>query len=526
MPELTAKQKIAQTKAIIDKVTGGDKIKLVGDNIRFVGPTGTIRPGAEVPLKNTYFHQSDDGELLANYDVVLENFVEEDNSLNFEEFVDIRNVDAQSKLVLQTDKIRGMDPNGTITTANDEGQDTKKKFQQKMKQEIIYCDLEYSTTLSKVDLKDNNMTKAIAFDLKASDMEQHSRGLKLHKNGYILNGIVENAVKLGEVSLDLGASNLRDARIAVGKILVAKIKRYAEEATELMTESLPGGLSTSDLKGTFSPTASGCIVDYLSTLNSSDAAYQDLTKETPGRAIIAGITFDTTNLLVAGKKLSVTTDDGTNVVLFENSLNVECLIHIKPYVKYLKAKEYVKSAPMISNGMLQEQIIGQYVEGTHKVASRSTIADPFTHGYIVINRTAAIVEPIVGDLTLVEGSVTSTTAEVMLSKLDFGNVTIHSAVINDPTGQSTFTSIDITGLESTSPQKFSIVGMTAGTDIVVRAEVRYGLNGVEYVDSVLEFTTPAEPARTANEPKNDIEASVKEVINNQNKPKHKKGNSH
>lgn len=413
--QLNSKEALALTKHLVNKGSA-DIIKLAGqtgkDAFAFkeksdkegkiLYPTEVEREITEALLGQAYLVRDEEsGNLLPNYNVTLESFPEEDNSISLIEFVDHRRVERNSKLVFQTDSIVSSKGSETNSTADDTGINTKKKALRNVE---LICKTEYGTETTEVNIRD--ASSYVAFDLLSSDMEQHDRMNKLIENRFILKLMIEGSevIDSGEV-FDTSATGTakNDEYKRVGEALYTHVKDQIIVYKETMTKFRPGGFGKGVLYILISPLAARAIVDYQASLPASDKAFVVAAEGELYNYSIEGVPVYETNLLKGGQRLDITNAAGEITTEYANDDNIELIIGIKNYVKYVDAEPFINSSPVIINNQEVPHVIGQYTEGMHDGAM------------IIDGLFKAISFARVGDSVATPNQITETTAELDLN---------------------------------------------------------------------------------------------------------------
>lgn len=373
--ETMIKDKISPIKQIVELVNNKTlKVKNVdGKNIfspvkvtkdgRIIYPTETDRETIKVLLGTSYLVKTTDGEYLANYNVILETFSEADNSIDFKEFCDVRSGERNSKTIFQTDSIVSSKGNETNSTADDTAANSKTRKKQIRNVEVLLTK-EFGTQTTEINTR--NMSSVAAFDLQASDMEQHARMNKLISNRFIIKlmmksaKIIDTGIEFNENAVDIDAEYIK-----LGKAVYPIIKNEIQNFKEYMTIYRPGGFTKQDIFSILSPKVARACVDYQTSLPASDKGFTVAAEGELYNYSIEGIPVHESGLLKGGQRLEVMDRDGNMTIEYENDENIEVMLGIKNYTKYVQADPYVNSSPMVINKQMVQHVIGQYTEGMH-----------------------------------------------------------------------------------------------------------------------------------------------------------------
>lgn len=439
-------------------------------------PPETVRPTIDALLAESYLVQNEEGSFLPNYNVILENFIQEDRSIDFGQFVDERVGKRGQKFVFQTDSIVSSKNKETNSTADDVNGATRKKV---LREKSFIITNEFGTETTEVNLRDID-SDIVAFDLLASDMEQHNRMNLLSKNRFILGMFLESLRRIDTaITFNETADDLDAEYIKLGKGLYPHLKNEIQNAKETMTKYNPGGFSKKDMFIIASPKAARALVDYQTQLPSSDKAFQTAAEGELYNYAIEGVPVYESNLLKGGQSLTITNAAGNDQVEFNNDDNIEIILGFNNFGKYAKAEPYIQSSPLIINRQEVPHIVGQFTENMH---NGLMIIDDLFVG-ISFERTSTpdvtIEAPTVeegGVVPLADGGVLTLTVDTKGQAITASEVSVDSGAV-DPTtlvdGENTLT---ITGVAASTPVvvSYSITtegGTTTGTAEFTTSEV-------------------------------------------------------
>jgi len=391
------KEGIAHTQKLStkfnDELGKGNKIKFNENKgeAYIITPDGKQRERVETELGSTFFKKDDAGQLVPHYEVVLEKFEQTEHDFDITTTFEKRNLGHGDKLIRQNDKLTGFTQGGGLTTAEDVdgGTALKTRIDTEMRVWTIINDLEFSTSKSLIDLKDNRK-KSIAFELKAEDLKNHTRSRRVRRNAIALQRIITSSNLLATLPFDdtITGAGRKVELINLGAEVDALFKTTLTLLEEIMTDEKIDGWRASEILGGVSPLVQEAWKEYLISISTgSDLAYKDLTSVNGYDFEVRGVKFWKSNFLKDSQSLIVPTNAGPTQTLYENDDRVEFIMYLPKYLLLTESTpKVVSKGTLNANGVIEDEVVSQYIEGVESVHSRSIAGDLSTHYTISVER--------------------------------------------------------------------------------------------------------------------------------------------